>query len=67
MLSYSVEANLLPTLEFLQRELGLSDESLHERIVRASIVLGCSLEKRLSRGAGHERRGRTKDTIEIMK
>ena len=45
-LSYSVEANVLPKLAYLQRELGLSDETLSEHIVRMPAILGYSLEGR---------------------
>jgi protein-disulfide isomerase len=43
----SVEANVVPKLDFLQRELGLSDETLRERVVGNPVFVGYSVEGRL--------------------
>ena len=47
VLGYSIEDNVLPTIDFLQRELDLSDRDLRERIVGNPTILGYSIERRL--------------------
>ena len=39
--------NVLPTIDFLQRELGISDKLLRERILVTPVILGYSIERRL--------------------
>ena len=46
-LGYSFDRNLAPKLDYLQRELGLSDESLRERVVGSPVILETSLKGRL--------------------
>ena len=43
----SIEGNVLPTIDFLQGELGLSDKRLRERIVGFPAILSYSIERRL--------------------
>ena len=47
VLNLSIEGNVLPTINFLQGELGLSDNLLRERIVGTPQILSYSIERRL--------------------
>ena len=47
VLSYSFEANLLPKIDWLQRETNLSDDELRHKLVSNPVMLGYSLRDRL--------------------
>ena len=46
VLSLSIDKNLMPKLDWLQTELGLSDAALRESILATPVRLGVSLENR---------------------